>query len=173
MSQFLKATSRQVGQAGEMYVAAEINRRGGNAVTFAGNIADIDLLAMNSLNTRRISIQVNTKGPGSSMWQTSTTMGRAAGDVPEDEREGRFWVLVDLKPAHPIFYVMPEWWVRDDIDRAHRAMLARQPGGVRRDTPDSTHHAITIARVAQWKDDWLTLGIFESTSITEAPPEPE
>ena len=88
-----------------MYVAAEINRRGGNAVTFAGNIADIDLLAMNSLNTRRISIQVKTKGPGSTVWQTSTIKGRAAGDVPEDEREGRFWVLVDLKPAHPGSYV--------------------------------------------------------------------
>ena len=153
-----------------MYVAAEINRRGGNAVTFAGNIADIDLLAMNSLNTRRISIQVKTKGPGSAMWQTSSAKGRAAGDVPDDEREGRFWVLVDLMPDHPGFYVMPDWWVRDDIDRANQEMLARQRGGVRRDTPDSTHHTITIARVAQWKDAWATLGIFESASNTEPPP---
>jgi hypothetical protein len=30
--------AQQVGRAGEMFVAAEIHRRGGYAVTFAGNM---------------------------------------------------------------------------------------------------------------------------------------
>jgi len=40
-----KLTNQQVGYAGEHFVAAEIHRRGGYAVTFSGNMHDIDLLA--------------------------------------------------------------------------------------------------------------------------------
>jgi hypothetical protein len=36
--------AQQVGRAGEMFVAAEIHRRGGYAVTFAGNMHGIDIL---------------------------------------------------------------------------------------------------------------------------------
>jgi len=69
---------------------------------------------------------------------------------------------VDLRPAHPTFYVMPEWWIRDDIFSAHQAFLSRH-GGVRPGKNSaSTHHAISPARVAQWKGSWATLGILES-----------
>jgi hypothetical protein len=49
---------RQVGRAGELFVAAEIHRRGGYAVTFAGNMPGIDILASDLADRRRISIQV-------------------------------------------------------------------------------------------------------------------
>ena len=49
---------QQVARAGEMFVAAEIHRRGGYAVTFAGNMPGIDILASDAADTRRISIQV-------------------------------------------------------------------------------------------------------------------
>ena len=41
----LKLASQQVGNAGQQYVAAEVHRRGGYAVTFAGNMKGIDMLA--------------------------------------------------------------------------------------------------------------------------------
>lgn len=56
---------RQVARAGEMFGAAEIHRRGGYAVTFAGNMPGIDILASDLADTRRISIQVKAK---SSSW---------------------------------------------------------------------------------------------------------
>jgi len=62
--------TQQVGRAGELYVAAEIHRRGGYAVTFAGNMPGIDILASNADDTRRISIQVKTKTRGT--WHAST-----------------------------------------------------------------------------------------------------
>ncbi len=39
--------THQVGQAGEHLVAAELHRRGAYAVTFSGNMPDIDVLASN------------------------------------------------------------------------------------------------------------------------------
>lgn len=154
-----KAKSDQVGRAGELFIAAEIHRRGGYAVTFSGNMPGIDILASDATHNNRITIQVKTKGPGSLGWQTTIARGRPQHDVPAGEEDGRYWVLVDLRAAHPEFYVMPEWWIRDDIYVSHRDYLARN-GGVRPGkNPASTHHAISIARVAQWKDSWQTLDI--------------
>lgn len=157
-----KAKSDQVGRAGELFVAAEIHRRGGYAVTFSGNMPSIDILASDVAHTRRIAIQVKTKGPGSRDWQTSIARGRPKGDVPDSEMDGRYWILVDLRAAYPEFYVMPEWWIRDDIYVVHRDYLARH-GGVRAGkNPDSTHHSIAPQRVEQWKASWQTLGILAS-----------
>lgn len=65
---------QQVARAGEMFVAAEIHRRGGYAVTFAGNMPGIDILASDVADTCRISIQVKTKSSGS--WQCTLPEGR-------------------------------------------------------------------------------------------------
>jgi hypothetical protein len=43
-----RVNTQQVGRAGEMFVAAEIHRRGGYAAIFAGNMSGIDILAINS-----------------------------------------------------------------------------------------------------------------------------
>jgi hypothetical protein len=40
-----KLKVHQVGQAGEHYVAAELHRRGAFAVTFSGNMPNIEILA--------------------------------------------------------------------------------------------------------------------------------
>jgi hypothetical protein len=55
---------QQVGRAGELYVAAEIHRRGGYAVTFAGNLPGTDMLACDVTKCRRISIQVQDEALG-------------------------------------------------------------------------------------------------------------
>lgn len=157
-----KTASDQIGRAGELFVAAEIHRRGGYAVTFSGNMQGIDIFASDAEHQRRITIQVKTKRPGSRDWQTTIARGRAKEDVPDPEADGRYWVLVDLRAAYPEFYVMPEWWIRDDIYVSHRDYLAKH-GGVRPGkNPDSTHHAIAPARVEQWKGSWATLSILPS-----------
>lgn len=52
-----KLTTQQVGAAGEHFVAAEVHRRGGYAVTFSGNMRDIDLLASDAAHDRVIKCQ--------------------------------------------------------------------------------------------------------------------
>jgi len=47
-----------------MFIAAEIHRHGGYAVTIAGNMPGIDVLASDLADTRGISLQVKTKTSG-------------------------------------------------------------------------------------------------------------
>ena len=145
---------QQVGRAGELFVAAEIRRRGGYAVTFAGNMPGIDILASDISDQRRISIQVKTKSSGT--WHARGS--RDGVQRAEEPAETSFWIFVDLAPVYPTFYIAPRWWVNNDIWTIHTAYLARyeQQHGVRR---TSDHHAITSARVVQWQDRWDVLGI--------------
>jgi len=144
---------------GELFVAAEIHRRGGTAVTFAGNMQGIDMLASDRDNTQRVSIQVKTKGCNSAGWQTSIRHGLSSESADSAVFAGRFWVLVDLRPTSPGFYVMPELWIRNDIYQGHQEYLARH-GGRQPGNPASEHCRILPDRVAEWQDAWDVLGIF-------------
>ncbi len=62
------ARNQQVGRAGEYFVVAELNKRGAYAVTFAGNMPKIDLMACNQDQSRTIHIQVKTKRGGRCWW---------------------------------------------------------------------------------------------------------
>jgi len=152
-----------VGRAGELFVAAEVNRRGGYAATFSGNMPGIDIFASDASQNHRITVQVKAKGPNSRTWQTSTRHARPDADVPEAEKQDRYWVLVDLSHEHPEYYVMPERWIRNDIHIKHAEYLVRH-GGTRPDNASSTHHQIEVARVAQWKGRWSELGILPEPS---------
>lgn len=154
-------TNQQVERARELFVAGEIHRRGGYAVTFAGNMPGIDMLASDRDNTHRVSIQVKTKGPNSRSWQTSTRHGLSSESVHSALFAGRFWVLVDLRPAYLGFYVMPELWIRSDIYERHQEYLVLH-GGIRPNNPASEHHQINVARVVEWQDAWNVQGIFAS-----------
>jgi hypothetical protein len=152
----LKLTPAQVGRAGEFFVAAEIHRRGGYAVTFAGNMPGIDILASDTNHVRKISIQVKTRTTGT--WHAQVPRD-AQQSIPVPD-ESAFWAFVDLSDELPQYYFAPRWWMRNDIYDTHVAFLARH-GGTRPRTPQSTHHAISVARIAQWRDRWDLLGIVD------------
>jgi len=95
---------QQVARAGEMFVAAEIHRRGGYAVTFAGNMPGIDILASDLEDTRRISIQIKTKRSGS--WHAR--FPKDAAECNEDPGETSYWVFVDLGGEHPVYFIAPD-----------------------------------------------------------------
>jgi hypothetical protein len=146
---------RKVGQAGEHYVAAEIHRRGGYAVTFAGNMAGIDLLATDDAGERRISIQVKAKRSGT--WHADGDRDGIA--CTEDLNETFYWIFVDIAPNHPRYWITPRWWIRDHIhDRYTSYLRSYEAKHGRRRT--SHHHAIAEKDVAQWADRWDLLGIF-------------
>jgi hypothetical protein len=79
---------QQVGRAGELYVAAEMHRRGGYAVTFAGNMPAIDILASDRDLVRRITIQVKTKAKGT--WHAQGSRDGAPGSRLRDETSARW-----------------------------------------------------------------------------------
>lgn len=151
------ARTQQVARAGEYFVAAELNKRGAFAVTFAGNMPKIDLLACNQNQSRTVHIQVKTKRGGNT-WHSSI-IGCQPMDPPEDEIV--FWVFVDLGEwnTSPRYWVVPDWWIRDNIYSTHKAYVDRH-GGKRARTHDSTHHSINESRLQAWLDRWDVLGIF-------------
>jgi hypothetical protein len=149
----------QVGRAAEHYVVAEIHRRGGWAACFGGNMPKIDVLASDRDQLCKITIQVKGKFGGST-WQTSIEHGVRWMPSELAVADDRFWIMVDLKPEVPAYFVMPERWIANNIYQAHSDYLAKH-GGVRPgNNPDSTHHAIQVLRIEQWRDRWDVLGIF-------------
>lgn len=144
---------QQVGRTGELFVAAEIHKRGGYAVTFAGNMPGIDLLAANLADTRRISVQVKAKSSGT--WHAR--FPKDAASCGEDPAETSYWIFVNLGGDHRAYYIAPRWWVRNDIWKtAYLARYEQKHGEPRQ----SDHHGIPVHRVQAWRDRWDILGIF-------------
>jgi hypothetical protein len=137
-----------------MFVAAEIHRRGGDSVAFAGNMPGIDILASDLADSRRILIQVKSKSGGS--WHAR--FPRDADECSDDPAETCSWIFVDLGGEHPAYFIAPRWWVRNDIWREHTAYPARyeQKYGHPR---TSGHHGIRVRRIEQWRDRWDVLGV--------------
>jgi hypothetical protein len=88
-------------------------------------------------------------------WQTQASLGTPA---PTNRPDDTFWILVDLGASTMEFYVIPEWWMRDDIYVHHQRYLAAH-GGTRANSPGSDHHAIPTSRVREWRDRWELLGL--------------
>ena len=154
------ARNQQVGRAGEYFVVAELNKRSAFAVTFAGNMPKIDLMACNQGQNRTVHIQVKTKRGGRS-WHASILAGKPGKPPAAPLDETTFWILVDLGDweTTPRYWVVPDWWIRNDIYRNHKAYLDSH-GGKRARNPDSTHHAIDEKRLKEWQDRWEILGLF-------------
>ena len=154
------AGNQQVGRAGEYFVVAELNKRGAFAVPFAGNMPKIDLIACNHDQSHTINIQGQTKRGGRT-WHSSIVGSRP---MTPPGNETNFWVFVDLGDldTFPRYWIVPDWWIKDDIYKTHQTYLDRH-GGQRANNSNSTHHAIDEKRLSEWQGRWDILGIFEGT----------
>ncbi len=150
----MKPTADQNTRAGEYFVLAELHRRGAYAFPFPRNKPRVDFIAWNLDLTKAVSIQVKTRGSGT--WQVSAKSGRPSRPNPN---ETVFWIFVDLTTKTPTYYVVPEWWIRNDIYHHHEAYL-RKHGGKRKTGSTSQHHKIEVKRIAQWKNKWHLLGVW-------------
>ena len=136
-------------------VVEEVTRRGGHArVEHEGNKREVVVTGDGDEGEVRLVVRARTAGG----WQTKASYG-----VPsaEEENPTTFWVLVHLAQGRAFCYVVPEWWIRNDISEKHDAYL-RSRGGTRPVSPDSDHHAIGTERVAQWIDRWDQLHVLKS-----------
>lgn len=154
------AHNQQVARAGEYFVVAELNKRRAYAVTFAGNMPKIDVIACNQDQSRTVHIQVKTKQ--STNWHTSIGEGWPTMPHANLMDETVYWVFVDLGrfDTAPRYWIVPAWWIHNDIYYAHQAYLDRHGGSRPRNT-ESTHHSIDEKRLIEWRDNWTMLGIFD------------
>ena len=153
MRQRKYSTPQQVGRAGKLFVADELNRRGAQVTLDPRNNAS-RMVATSPDSTRTVNIQVKTKGPKSEVWQWDIDKARAEQQAPEDD----FLILVDLQPSEPAYYIVR---LRDAAKRkveVHDAWL-KSIGGERPRTKGSPHTAIPVEDVEAGKDAWHILGV--------------
>jgi hypothetical protein len=141
-------------RAGRLFVAAELNRRGADAVELLPSVLGTDLCAVLP-DGRTVELVVRSRRTGD--WQVAASTGRARS---EEKDPTRFWVFVDIGAEFnsPLYFVASEWWVQNDIHEVHQAYLARH-GGHRALAPDSDHHRTTAKRIERWEDQWRVLGL--------------
>lgn len=122
----MKLNAGRVGAAGEHFVAAEIHRRGGYAVTFSGNMKGIDLLASDAEHRRKVSIQVKTRTSGT--WHANIVRDSRRREA--DPFEEKFWVFVDLAAERPSYCVLrPGGWRTTSTSITRRTWRGTEASG--------------------------------------------
>lgn len=135
-------------------VAVETLRDRGATVSEvrSGRIVFLEVRTPLSDDGGHVRVRARTGGT----WQGSTGNGAPA---PAPAHPLVVWIFMDLSRAdRPTLYVVPDDWMRRDINREHQEYLARH-GGEWAISKDSTHHAIQLTRIAQWKDCWEPVGL--------------
>lgn len=141
-----------VNERGLAAVVDEVTRRGGQAqVQQAERKREVVVTGPAAEGEARLLVRTRTAGD----WQARASDGepRAA-----EEHPTAFWVLVHLGPGSARCYVMPEWWIRNDIYEKHEDYLRLQ-GRSRAMSGESAPHAIRTERVAQWLGRWDQLPV--------------
>jgi hypothetical protein len=145
--------NHSVAEMGRAAVTGAIERRGARVKEIRqGNLVFLEATRPGA--AERIRFRVKTRTGGT--WQGSI---RDGDPDPAPAIPPTFWVFVDLKnPRTPDFYIAPDDWVRRDIHAAHQVYLDRH-GGERAFSKDSTHHAIQLRRIVQWRNRWDLSGL--------------
>ena len=149
-----KRLTQQVGRAGELFVAAELNRRGALATLYLTNTPRVDVVALSPDGERTVNIQVKTKGPRSPSWSLDTKKAEAERQAPETD----YMILVDLVSEHPEYYICHLSDVAEQCMRRHRAWLKKH-GGTRPRNPKSTRTVILMEMVSSGRNAWDILRV--------------
>lgn len=148
------------GQIGESLVVAELGRRGIVATAFAGNVSDIDLLAYRAGRTS--ALQVKSVRTGSISFDAKRFMTIEF----EGDRQiitgaspvldaALIFVVVSIGPqlGEDRFFILEQGALQGIIQVNHSKWLAKH-GGIRPKNPQSTHTAVSIAQLDDFRDNW-------------------
>ena len=149
-----KPSTQQIGRAGELFVAAELNRRGALATLYLTNTPRVDVIATSQDGRRTINIQVKTKRTRSHSWHWDSEKAKAELQASETD----YMILVDLYPEHPEYYIHRLSDVAEQ-SRARHDVWLNERGGKRPRNKDSTHMSILMETVASGRGAWDVLGV--------------
>ena len=143
-----------IGNAGEYFVAGELERRGLTVAVPMSNVKDFDILAIHRETYEQFAIQVKTTGYKQKKW----TLGAKNEELYGDHIVYVFVSLNELDT--PEYHIVPSKIVADTIKAYHEAWLA-SPG------KDGKPHNNTNIRVFLDKEDtylnrWEYLGCEET-----------
>lgn len=155
--------SQQVARAGELFVAAELNKRGGIATLYLTNTPRVDVIATDQMQRKTASIQVKSKSSSSTQWQLNIDKLK---EESQRANESDFIVLVDLgdDSSPPSYYVCSLKQFAAERLKRHEHWL-KAHGGSRPSGSKSPHHAVRPQDVVGWRDRWDLLGIIDSEGL--------
>ncbi len=106
-----------IGNCGEYFVAAELERRGFTAAVPMSNTKDFDILAINRETNKQIAIQVKT----TRFKQKSWTLSKKNEDITDDNV---FYFFVSLNELeNPEYHIVPSCEVAESIRQSHQQWL--------------------------------------------------
>jgi hypothetical protein len=157
--------NQQVGRAGELFVAAELNKRGAIATLYLTSTPRVDVVATDPGQHKSVSIQVKTKGPKSKVWQANI---EKLCFESENAGQSDILILVDLGDDEraPTYYVCPlRQFAAQHMEKHNKWLAAR--GGNRPRNPQSPHTSITMDEVSHWQGRWDLLRILPTRQASD------
>lgn len=112
-----KSNKVSIGNAGEYFVAGELERRGFTVAVPMSNVKDFDILAINRSSYTQYAIQVKTTQKRSNAWTLSKKNETLKGD-------NIVYIFVSLNEMDsPKYHIVPSCVVADTITREYKAWL--------------------------------------------------
>lgn len=109
------------GNAGEYFVAGELERHGFTVAVPMSNVKDFDILAINRTTYKQFAIQVKTTGYKQKKWTLSKKNEDLSGD-------NIIYVFVSLNELEtPEYHIVPSKIVAETLQSSHKEWL-RTPG---------------------------------------------
>lgn len=140
------ANHLKVAEQGRQSVISKLHEFGVQDIEYIKHGNKVQIVATNK--SRTITLLSRTRKKGS--WQTTINYGKPC---KENQKETTFWVFVDLQLTPPAFYIVPEWWIVNNIFEVHNDYI-KNYGGKRRYNPDAKHHSINEKRIKNYKERW-------------------
>lgn len=110
-------TNVNIGNAGEYFVAGELERRGFTVALPMSNVKDFDILAIDRDTHKQIAIQVKTTGYKQKKWTLSKKNENLIGD-------DIFYIFVSLNELDtPEYHIVPSKIVTNTIKESHNKWL--------------------------------------------------
>ena len=112
-----KVDNISIGNCGEYFVAAELERHGFTAAVPMSNTKSFDVLAINKCNNKQVALQVKTNHTYNKTWTLSQKNETLYGD-------NIYYVLVCLNEMEsPDYYILPGYIVAKSVRKTHENFL--------------------------------------------------
>ena len=147
------------GNAAQLLVASELNRRGWSAAVTLGNTPHVDVLCSNQDGTRFAFIQVKSFH----VKNKSCAVGKKAENPYGDNF---FWVIVGLsddKEQKDVFYIVPANVMSQNVRAFHTQWLST-PGENGQQHEDTSLRKVHVGKskfeydISEWKERWDLIG---------------
>lgn len=146
-----KKDSTSIGNCGEYFVAAELERRGFTAAVPLSNTRDFDILAISRLTNKQYAIQVKTTSYGKLQWILTRKVETIKGD-------NIFYIFVHLHElGTPEYYIIPSMILADSIRDKFSKWLSNpgKVGAIRKDNNVRTF--VITSEFEMYKNAWHLL----------------